>query len=582
MDVAIQMRSIELVMKFLRHDVKSIPPYGYQLQKNPLLRQGTSEHLPKCSPEETGISSRAVERFFSDVGAEADTIAAHGALVMRHGKVIGCGCYKPYSVEIPHMLYSMSKSITGIAVGMAMDEGLLDLDGRLVDIFPELVSLAQGKILRAHTVKHLLTMSTGSRFNEVGSMLDENWTKMFMESIPKFEAGSAFEYNSLNSYMLAAIVTRRSGMSLTEFLKPRLFEPLGIASYQWEKCPEGIEKGGWGLSLTLEDAAKIGLLYLNRGVYNGRRLLSEKWCDEATKAQIATPNGEMKHGYGYQLWMSDDEGGFQFNGAFGQYVLCIPKYDAVVVVFSGSSNLFAQGTLNEHVERLFRDAKDYLHDDAASYAKLLEYTGSMRFEPTLDKGLGADGEEFRRITELLDGREYRLENNMGSVFPTTIQAVHANYTSGCDLIRFSRDKDGIRIFFYEYDECNAISVSPDGGFTLGTVTLKGESQLTGTRAVWKLEPGRIRLCLICSLLETPDTRIISFDISHRRLNVTFEELPSLNRVVDMLFELVGISQVAYLKRMLPELRREHMEELVRHMTVPVAEGVLVRHNETLE
>lgn len=93
-------------------------------------------------------------------------------------------------------------------------------------------------------------------------------------------------------------------MSLTEFLTPRLYEPLDIRSHHWETCPKGMEKGGWGLNLCIEDLAKIAQLYLNRGVWNGRRLLSEEWIDAATSPQIPTPNGEMRHGYGYQIWMS--------------------------------------------------------------------------------------------------------------------------------------------------------------------------------------------------------------------------------------------------------------------------------------
>ena len=580
MDVMIQVRSIDLLMKFLKHDVRNIPSYGYALQKNRLLGGDESVPLPRCAPEEAGVRSAALERFFRDIGAEADSIAAHGALIMRHGKVIAEGAWAPYRADVPHMLYSMSKSVTGTAVGMAVDEGYLSIDERLIDIFPGMVSSTQAKILKGHTVRHLLTMSTGSRFNEVGSVLDGSWARMFMESIPKFEAGSAFEYNSINSYMLAAIVAKRTGMSLTEFLTPRLFEPLGIARHEWEKCPEGVEKGGWGLSLTMQDAAKIGQLYLNGGVWNGRRLISEAWCREATKKQIITPNGEMKHGYGYQIWVSDDEGGFQFNGAFGQYVLCMPKYDAVAVIFSGSSKLFAQGTLTEHIARIFEGAAEgALPPDGAAHASLMEYTASMRFEPEMPEGLSCDPDEFERISALLDGREYKLEGNVGGVFPTTIQGVHSNYTAGTDMLRFEKRGDRLAIYFYEGDERNAILLRPDGGFTEGAFTMRGETQKTGTRAKWRLVPGLIRISALTSLIETPDTRRFDITINHNRVKIVFEELPKLDRVVDMLFELVGISQVAYLKKLLPEVRRENLEELVRHMTVPVAEGVVIKHNE---
>lgn len=582
MDLTIQMRSVEMLVKFLKHDVANISPYGYKLQKERFLAPPASAPLPRSIPEEQGISSAAIERFFRDIGAEADTLAVHGALVMRRGRVVAEGFFAPYRAQVPHMLYSMCKSVTGTAVGMAVDEGFLSVDERLIDIFPEYINAAQAKILRAHTVWHLLTMSSGCRFNEVGSVLDENWERMFMESIPKFEAGSAFEYNSMNSYMLAAIIRRRTGLSLTEFLTPRLYEPLGIAYHEWERCPQGVEKGGWGLSLTLEDSAKIGQLYLNKGMWNGKRLLSKKWCEQATGARMKTPNGEMKHGYGYQIWVADAEGSYQFNGAFGQYVLCMPKYDALVALYSGSASLFSQGTLSGHVAQLFSDiSKEALPMDPEAYASLQRTLEGLRYDPAVPEGLGTDEAEFRRIAQMLDGREYALENNTGGLFPQTLQSVHCNYTAGTDMLRFVKREEGLLVYFYEQEERNALLVKPDASFAEGWVTMKGETQLTGTRALWKLAPGEIRLFLLVSFIETPNTRMVSIEIRQNKLKVTFEEKPSLDRILDMLFELVGISQVAYIKRMLPEMRRAHVGNLVRSMTTPVAEGTQIRQNDLI-
>lgn len=583
MDLTIQMRSVEMLIKFLKHDIANIAPYPYKLQKERLPAElAASVPLPRSTPEEAGLSSAALTRFFRDIGAEADTLAVHGALVMRHGRVLAEGHFAPYRADVPHMLYSLSKSVVGIAVGIAVDEGYLSLNERLIDIFPEYTGLTQAKILRAHTVWHLLTMSAGSRFNEVGSMLDENWGKMFMESIPRFEAGSTFEYNSMNSYMLAAIVTRRTGMTLTAFLTPRLYEPLGIAHYAWETCPQGIEKGGWGLSLTLEDAAKLGQLYLNRGLWNGRRILSEKWCAEALRAQMQTPGGELKHGYGYQLWIADDEGSFQFNGAFGQYVIGLPRFDAVVALFGGSASLFANGTLGAHIARLFEGVSAQpLPPDPSAYAALGQTLASLRFEPTMPEELGTDAEEFRRIINLLDGREYALANNTGGLFPQTLQSVHANYTAGTNMLRFERRGDDLVVYFYEQDERNAVVLRADGGFSPGLAVMKGEVQHTGTRALWKLAPHEIRLSILCSFIETPDTRIVSLEIRQNKLHAVFEQKPSLDRVVNMLFELVGISQIAYLKRMLPEMRRENLDNLVRSMTAPAAEGAQIKQNDLM-
>lgn len=580
MDLTMQMKSAELLLNFIKHDTEKIPLYGFMLQKQRFVPKPNTAPLPRSTPEAEGVPSEAVESFFRDIEAQADSVACHAITVLRHGRVIAEGAYAPYRLDVPHMLYSMSKSITGLAVGMAIDEGYLDINERIIDIFPEYVTSSNAKALKSHTVWNLLTMSTGARFNEVGSGLDENWLKMYMQSTPKFEAGSAFDYNSLNSYVLAAALVKRTGMSLTEFLTPRLYEPLGIRYHEWETCPKGIEKGGWGLSLTVEDAAKLGQLCLNRGRWNGEPIVSEKWIDAATSVQIQTPNGEMKHGYGYQIWMSDEEGAFQFNGAFGQYVLVFPKYDAVIAMYSGSASLFAHVGLSERVKQLLDTFKDEaLQENGQAGASLKKCLDGLTYSPSCPDELGMDKEEFERIAYRLDGREYLAGANTGGFFPQTLQVVHGNMTDSVSMFRFAKRGDDIILYIYEKDERNALVLKHDGSFELGAVTMRGERQLTGTRCRWKLEPRHIRLYVLSSFIETPNSRILSMDIYPHRMSVTFDELPALNRTAQMLFDLVGVSRMAFYRKLLPLLKSETMVKLVKNMTEPVAECSIVKHNE---
>ena len=580
MDLTMQMKSAELLLNFIKHDTEKIPLYGFMLQKQRFVPKPNTAPLPRSTPEAEGVPSEAVESFFRDIEAQADSVACHAITVLRHGKVIAEGAYAPYRLDVPHMLYSMSKSITGLAVGMAIDEGYLDINERIIDIFPEYVTSSNAKALKSHTVWNLLTMSTGARFNEVGSGLDENWLKMYMQSTPKFEAGSAFDYNSLNSYVLAAALVKRTGMSLTEFLTPRLYEPLGIRYHEWETCPKGIEKGGWGLSLTVEDAAKLGQLCLNRGRWNGEPIVSEKWIDAATSVQIQTPNGEMKHGYGYQIWMSDEEGAFQFNGAFGQYVLVFPKYDAVIAMYSGSASLFAHVGLSERVKQLLDTFKDEaLQENGQAGASLKKCLDGLTYSPSYPDELGMDKEEFERIAYRLDGKEYLAGANTGGFFPQTLQVVHGNMTDSVSMFRFAKRGDDIILYIYEKDERNALVLKHDGSFELGAVTMRGERQLTGTRCRWKLEPRHIRLYVLSSFIETPNSRILSMDIYPHRMSVTFDELPALNRTAQMLFDLVGVSRMAFYRKLLPLLKSETMVKLVKNMTEPVAECSIVKHNE---
>ena len=580
MDITIQMRSLELLIKMLKRDMEGIPAYGYTRQMGSLPLLSARESLPRCTPEEAGLSSTVVERFFRNLSDNTAELGIHSAMLLRHGKVFAEGYYAPYRPEIPHMLYSASKSVTSTAIGMAVDEGLMDIDERLEGIFPGYAGKPANKWSKMLTVRHLLTMSTGVRFNEVGSALDEDWVKMFMESVPKFEPGTQFEYNSLNTYMLSAVLRKKTGMSLTEFLTPRLYEPLDIRSHHWETCPKGMEKGGWGLNLCIEDLAKIAQLYLNKGVWNGRRLLSEEWIDAATSPQIPTPNGEMRHGYGYQIWMSDDDGDYQFNGAFGQYVLVFPKYETVIAMYSGSSNLFVNGGLSGMVRELLTSfADEPLAPDNEAYASLKSTLNSLEYSPSHPRYLGTDAEEFERIAYRLDGREYFAGPNTGGLFPQTLQAVHSNMTDSVTMLRFEkRDKD-LYLYIYEKDERNLLVLRHDGAFEYGAATMRGERQLVATRCRWKLDVNRIRLWVMTGFIETPNSRILTLDITPQKMSVTFDERPALDKTVQMLFDLVGVSSMAFYRHMLPLLQRENLVNLVKRFTEPVAECVMVKHND---
>lgn len=588
MDITLQMRSLELLLKLIKHDMSGVPQYGYRRQKFDLPDGSSLCALPRCTPEEAGIASAVVERLFTSIDEQSDKLGPHGVMLLRHGKVLAEGWWAPYRPQIPHMLYSMSKSVVGTAVGMAVDEGLLSVDELLSDVFSDMPE-AQGKSMRNMRVWHLLTMSTGSRFNEFGSMLDADWVRMFLESTPRFEPGTAFEYDSMNTYMLVAVLKRKTGMGLLDFLGPRLFAPLGITRYTWETCPQNLEKGGWGLSLCLEDAAKLGQLYLQNGLWEGRRLLSEEWVREATRPQIATPNGESKFGYGYQIWVNPM--GYQFNGAFGQYVVVMPKYDAVAAIYSGSTQLFAESDLLQMLDKCFWGADDTpLPDHPQGQADLAARLSSLLVAPSLLwEGLCTDAAAFEEIAARLDGREYRLSANTGSLFPQPLQNVHGSYSLGTDLLRFARTPGGLALTVYENAERNTIYIDKNGGFHDTWIAMREEVHLVSTRALWQSTPEEMRLILLTSFLETPDTCLLYISIAaDGNIALTFHESPSVERAMRMLLDLLGLTDKASLKRLVPLMKHvpgfneNTINDLVRRNAVPEARGIQVRaHDEDL-
>lgn len=589
MDISLKMRAVELVSKFLKHDLDDLPHYGYTVQKPPFpieKQPDLSTHFERSSPEKEGISSLALNKLLSSIDENNHKLSVHGITVIRHNKLIFESFFAPYLPHVPHMLYSLSKTFTGTAIGMLENEGILSLNEKVCDIFqdemPKQFPLFSNP-LKDMTIEHLLTMTSGSRFNELGSALDGDWVKRFLETSLKFEPGEQFSYNSLNTYMLAATVVKKSGMSLSEYLRIRLFEPLGIGSYEWEKCPKGIEKGGWGLALTLEDTAKLGQLYLNKGVYNGKRILSEDFIRRATTPTPASQNHPIRNSYGYQLWIDEKNGSYNFNGAFGQYVIVMPEFDAVIAVFSGNTNLFSQNELLSLVYGLFENASDTellstnAIDTKNNRFRVLNTLGNGSRLKSYECACDTSKEAFEALCDSIDGTEYRLTKNTASLLPQTLQAVHNNFLYGADMISFKKEQDSLLISIYEHTLCNTIAVKKDGGFSYVTTVHKGEAHITGTRGVWSGD--KKTLFVICSFIETPDTRIIKITFNDdNTLSILFDEVPSVDGAATMLFKLVGLPERAFFKGLMQTDKKSNISSAITAFTMPSATGIKIEHN----
>ena len=341
MELRSNIKMLNYARKYLLNDTDNILPFPVRPQKPP--RTGRLPTLlPRSAPRDEGVPAAALDTLYRSLsGAECGT---HACIVLRHGRVVSEGWYAPYSSRYWHVTHSMCKSVTGTAIGMLADEGRLSLDEHVCEIFPEKCGLLTSRRMRAVTVRHLVTMTSGVAFKEAGAVLEGDWVKGFLDADVLFEPGSAFDYNSMNSYMLSAIVKRKTGLGLSAYLRPRLFEPLGFGDVAWETCPQGIEKGGWGMYVYLEDIAKLGQLYLQKGKWTGadgkeQRLLSAAWVEAAIKPDTVHENGEE---YGYQLWPHSADHTYMFNGMFGQYVVVAPDLDLVLAVNAGAGNLFTR------------------------------------------------------------------------------------------------------------------------------------------------------------------------------------------------------------------------------------------------
>jgi len=296
--------------------------------------------LHTSTPGKLGIPPKAISDFIDDVNARE--LGLHSFILLRHGQIASQAWWKPYDENLPHQLYSLSKSFTSTAVGFAVQEGLLKTDDKVVSFFPEELTNEPCGYMKNLTVRNLLCMGTGHT-REPLVFLGEKWTNNFLTSYIQAEPESVFTYNTPATYMLSRIVQKVTGRTLTEYLTPRLFEPLGIENHRWLQSPEGTDIGGYGLNLKTTDIAKFGQFLLNRGNVNGKQILNAEWIDLATSVHISNGNPEEDNdwtqGYGFQFWKCKPEGVYRGDGAFGQYCVVMPKQDAVLAITSGSANI---------------------------------------------------------------------------------------------------------------------------------------------------------------------------------------------------------------------------------------------------
>lgn len=317
----------------------------------PTSQSTTMPTLPRSAPEARGISSQAIQNFIT--AADQQVKDMHSFMLVRHGHVVAEGWWRPYAPESPHVMFSLSKSFTSTAVGLAIAEGLLSVDDEVLKFFPAEAPPDPAEKLKAMRVRDLLCMATGHEKEPSLASQQEPWTQAFLAWPVPHKPGTHFLYNSPATYMQSAIVQKVTGQTVLDYLRPRLFEPLGIENPTWGTSPEGVSLGGWGLNIRTEDIARFGQLYLQKGQWQGQQLVPAAWVDAATARQVSNgsnPHSDWEQGYGYQFWRCR-HGAYRGDGMYGQFCVILPEQDAVVAITAGTSDL--QGVLNLVWDHLF-------------------------------------------------------------------------------------------------------------------------------------------------------------------------------------------------------------------------------------
>ncbi|MEU4012863.1 serine hydrolase domain-containing protein [Streptomyces pseudogriseolus] len=305
----------------------------------------TQQALPTADPAAQGVDASGVHAFLDALEADPD-IEPHGLTIVRHGHVVASGTWAPYAAERPHLLYSLSKSFASTAAGLAEAEGLIDFDATVLSYFPEIDADITDPRSRSMLVRHVASMASGHDHETVDEAFGADPAEPvrgFLLQPPQRDPGTLFTYNQPCTYTLGAIVQRVTGQTLVEYLRPRLFDPLGIGEALWSRDRAGRDIGFAGLHVTHDAIARFGLLYLNDGVWQGERLLPEGWVERATRPQIDTAEvmggdqSDWGRGYGYQFWIGRH--GYRGDGAYGQFCVVLPEHDAVIAATSATAEM---------------------------------------------------------------------------------------------------------------------------------------------------------------------------------------------------------------------------------------------------
>ena len=522
----------------------SVVPYAPQ--KTYIAGRG-KRFFKRAKPEELGVSSIRLYRMLSELEAEPRA-NVHTIIVLKDGVVISEAAAPGYDVNIAKLSHSMTKSIIGMAIGFLVDENRLSLDERLADIFPEYDYRDQ--FFHEITVKHLLTMQTGVKISEAGSVTESAWSEAFFASKLSFRPGTDFKYNSMNSYILAKIVERRSGGSVMDFLNPRLFEPLEIDNVLWELGPEGVEKGGWGIYLSTENWAKLGYMMLSGGSFFGKRILSEAWVKESTMAHASTSEALGDFNYGYQLWRAREGEDFLFNGMLGQNTWISPKNNVVVVLMSGNNELFqsspaleivrkylGSAALSRPAERgginLLREKEERFFESRRVIKPLVKRRGLKYF-------LGfADPMPYDENFYSLFGT-YRFPENNHGILPAFVRVMQNNFTGGIESISIEKSDTGIVVTSVE----GGVPYKFYAGFygyEDNVVNFRGEKYMLSSLATSELDKeGRLSFKIHLVFPELPNTRVLVLTpISDSRLALKMLETPNQKLAMPFIEAMTG-------------------------------------------
>lgn len=472
----------------------------------------------RVTPESVGIDSGDIEWLLDRL--ESGFTEPHGLMIMRHGKICAEGWWNPYAPGIRHGLQSHSKTYAATAIGIAYTEGIVKLDERIIDIFPEYAPEQPSENLKRLTVHDVLCMGCGM---DVMPMATEHWIRDFLHTPVNHTPGTTYMYNSVGSSILSAIIVKKTGMSMHEYLKPRLYDKIGIFSdnHRWMKMPDGCEVGGGGLFATTEDNLRLMKLYADGGVWEGERILDDEYVKRATTLQNESATEAKNNplakdnfvGYGYQIWMCRPNGVYRADGAMGQFTIVVPDKDMIIAITENASGAhWAQTTLDVMWEFLERIENHPAKEENTEKSECLKNRMGRLALPNPKCA------PYSPIAANIEGRQWRVSD--GDFYMEDVGV--AQHMSGCELPQpidvfcFHFTSDEIVMDWENSEEKERLVIATDGSRRHNTLPGRLISQVLLSGA-WISEN---KLEVKARYIETCKEETLLFTFEEKKLKIT--------------------------------------------------------------
>ncbi len=497
-------------------------------------------------PEQVGVSSKEMEALIADF--KQNNIEIHSIMVMNHGKVAFETWANPYSPDIPHAMYSVSKTFTSAAIGFAVNEGLISTDTKLIEIFPEFMPEKRDDKLEKLTIHALLTMQSGKNVSVFSDKTKGNWEKDFFGAPWAFTpCDGHWQYISENQYMLCSVIHRVTGMSVTEYLTPRLFEPLGIDVPAWERSPEGIEAGGWGLFIKTEDLAKFVTCYQHNGVFNGKQVIPEEWVRLTRRrhADNSTVNKspDTQCGYGYCVWHCAGASAYRMDGMFSQFGIIFKDRDASVIITGGEiDEQKTRDAIWRHVPKCFIEPDSEPKADHEIALAPLDDILPAGERSELEKQIAGKNITFRKNL-ILEASGFPV-----SMLPIPVVYMSADKAGNITNVKFEFGENECTMTWDEGNEHNTIICGMDGKYRTAPIHLAKMDFTAYSTAAWKDEH---TLVINMRPIESVCRRTIEFRFGEDDHSVSFK--PSSQQSINAMAENLALDVDSYFPGVLQKL-----------------------------